>query len=131
MKNKSLGFYASLISAILAIVSLILMFVYRGRGGVVSGAAIAAMIAAIACEAASLFGEKTWTDYTSVAGAALLAFGMISVLGDGIWNIAESINGIKMIGLPELAGVNYTLAGLGIASIVTAIIACFSAKSKD
>ena len=36
-----------------------------------------------------------------------------------------------MIGLPELAGMNYALAGLGVVSIVTAIVACFTKKSKE
>lgn len=130
MKNKSIGFFAAAVTAVLAAVSLVLMLIYQGKGGTVSGAAITAAVLAIICEAASFFGEKPWTDFTSVAGAALLAFVMISVLGDGIWNIAESINGIKMVGLPELAGMNYVMAGLGLASVITALVACFTAKSK-
>ncbi|MBR4210383.1 MAG: hypothetical protein IKQ24_01195 [Verrucomicrobia bacterium] len=131
MKKKSAGFYAAAITAVLAIVSLVLMFLYKGRGGIVTNAAMTAAIAAIICEAASFLGEKPWTDFTSIAGAACLAFAMMSVLGDGIWNIAESINGIKMVGLPELAGMNYTMAGVGLVSILTALVACFTKKSKE
>ena len=52
----------------------------------------------------------------------------MTVFSDGIWNIAESISGIKMVGLPELAGMNYQLAAVGIASVVTAIVASFAKK---
>ena len=131
MKKKSVGFYAAALTAVLAIVSLVLLLVYKGRGGIVNGAAMTAVIAAIVCEALSFFGEKPWTDFTSIAGAALVAFVMMSVLGDGIWNIAESVNGIKMVGLPELAGMNYIMAGVGLVSILTALVACFTRKSKE
>lgn len=129
--KKTIGFYASVLAALLGVVSLVIMFMYKGKGGVVDVTAIIAVIAAILLEAASFFGEKPWTDFTSVGGAAALAYVLIKVLGDGIWNIAESINGIKMVGLPELAGMNYAMAGTQLIAILLAIIACFSRKSGE
>ena len=129
--KKTTGFYVSVLCAILAAVSLALLFVYKSRGGVVANEVFLAAVVGILCEAASFFGEKGWTDFTSVGGAACLAFVTIKVLGDGIWNIAESINGIKMVGLPELAGMNYLLAGLGGAAVLLALIACFLRKSRE
>ena len=129
--KKSTGFYTSVLAALLGIVSLVLMFMYRAQGGAVDNTAVIAMIAAILLEAASFFGEKPWTDFTAVGGAAALSYGMMKVLGDGLWNIAESINGIKMVGLPELAGMNYAMADLQMAAILLALIACFSRKSKE
>ena len=38
------------------------------------------------------------------------------------------MNGIKMVGLPELAGMNYTLAGVNLAAVVSAIAASFAKK---
>ena len=130
MKKKTFGFYASVITAILACAALVVTFLYRKQGGIVADYAIYALIAAIVCEAASFFGEKPWTDFTAVAGVALLTYTFMKVLGDGIWNIAEAINGIKMVGLPELAGMNYTMAGLEAAAIFLALLACFTKKSK-
>lgn len=130
MKKKSFGFYASVLTAVLAGTALYFTFQYRNQGGTVADYAVYALIAAIVCEAASFFGEKPWTDFTSVAGVALLAYAFMKVLGDGIWNIAEAINGIKMVGLPELAGLNYTMAGLELAAILLALLACFTRKSK-
>ena len=131
MKKKSFGFYVSVITAVLALVTLGLMFLYKGQGGIVTNGAIIAAAAAIVCEAASFFGEKPWTDFTAAAGAPLLAYVLMRVLGDGIWNIAESINGIKMVGLPELAGLNYAMAGVGLVSILTAVLAAFGKKSRE
>ena len=128
--KKSFGFYASVLAAALGVVSLVMVLVYKGQGGIVTTGAIIASVAAILFEAASFFGEKPWTDFTSVAGAACLAYTMIKVLGDGIWNIAESMNGIKMVGLPELANMNYGLAGVGFVAVIVAIVACFFAKSR-
>ncbi len=130
MKNKSIGFYFAAVTCVLAIVTLILLMVYASRGGVVQPAVYIALVAAILCEGVSLAGEKPWTDFTSVIGAAALAYVCITVFSDGIWNIAESMSGIKMVGLPELANMNYTLAGVNIAAIVTAVIASFNKKSK-
>ena len=129
--KKSTGFYASVLAALLGIGSLGLMFVYKGRGGMVADTAVIAMAAAILLEAASFFGEKPWTDFTAIGGAAALTYGLMKVLGDGLWNIAESINGIKMVGLPELAGLNYAMAGAQLGAILLALIACFSRKSKE
>ncbi|MBQ8136398.1 MAG: hypothetical protein IJ174_03100 [Clostridia bacterium] len=130
MKKKSIGFYFAAITCILAIVMAILLLVYASRGGQVQPLVYAALAVAILCEAASLLGEHTWTDFTSIIGAVALAYVCMTVFSDGIWNIAEAMNGIKMVGLPELAGMNYTLAGINIVAIVTAIAASFSKKSK-
>ena len=128
--KKTFGFYASVLAALLGVVSLVILLIYKRQGGIVTTGVIIAAVAAIVLEAASFFGEKVWTDFTSVAGAACLAYVMIKVLGDGIWNIAEAMNGIKMVGLPELAGMNYALAGVGAVAVVVAIVACFFSKSK-
>ena|GEM_PF-236263 len=129
-KKKAIGFWFSLITAILAVACLVVMMNYRNRGGIVNEYAIYAIGAAIVCEVLSFFGEHFWTDFTAIIGAALLAFTCMSVLGDGVWNIAESINGIRMVGLPELAPMNYTMAELNGAAILTAILAAFTKKSK-
>lgn len=131
MKKKSFGFYASVIAAILACAALVVTYLYKNKGGIVADYAVYALIAAIVCEAASFFGEKPWTDFISVAGVALITYAFMKVLGDGIWNIAEAINGIKMVGLPELAPMNYAMAGLEAAAIFIALLACFTRKSKE
>lgn len=129
MKKKAIGFYFACAAAALAVVTLILALVYGGRGGLVSPLVIAALAAAALCEAASFPGEKPWTDFTGIAAAVLLAYAMMTVLADGIWNIAESINGIRMVGLPELAGMNYLMAGVNLVAVIAAVAACFNKKS--
>lgn len=130
MKNKALGFYSACLTALLAAVTLVVVLIYGGQGGQVNTLVIVALIAAIACEASMFLGEKAWTDFTGILAAALLAYALMTVLSGGIWNIAEAINGIKMVGLPELAGMNYIMAGINLAAIVTAIVTCFTKKSK-
>ena len=130
MKNKSVGFYLAAITCALSVVTLILLLVYGSRGGQVQIPVYAALAGAIILEAAALMGEKPWTDFTGILGAVALAYVLMTVFSDGIWNIAEAMNGIKMVGLPELAGMNYTIAGVNIVAIITAIAACFTKKSK-
>ena len=130
MKNKTVGFYLAAITCVLAVITFIMLLVYGSRGGQVQGLVYAAIVAAILLEAVSLFGEKSWTDFTSILGAVALAYVLMTVFSDGIWNIAEALNGIKMVGLPELAGMNYTIAGFNVAAVITAIAACFTKKSK-
>lgn len=130
MKNKALGFYFACLAAVLAVVTLVMVLVYGGRGGQVNTLVIVALAAAIACEASLFFGEKIWTDFTGIIAAALLAYALMRVLSDGIWNIAEAVNGIKMVGLPELAGMNYMMAGVNLLAILAAILTCFTKKSK-
>lgn len=130
MKNKALGFYFACLAAVLAVVTLVMVLVYGGRGGQVNTLVIVALAAAIVCEASLFFGEKIWTDFTGIIAAALLAYALMRVLSDGIWNIAEAVNGIKMVGLPELAGMNYMMAGVNLLAILAAILTCFTKKSK-
>lgn len=130
MKNKALGFYFACLAAILSVVTLVMVLVYGGQGGQVNTLVIVALVAAVVCEASMFLGEKIWTDFTGIIGAALLAYALMTVLSDGIWNIAEAINGIKMVGMPELAGMNYMMAGVNLVAIVAAIATCFTKKSK-
>ena len=130
MKNKSIGFWFAAVTCVLAVVTLIILLVYASRGGQVQPMVYVAAIAAILCEGLACLGEKPWTDFTCIIGAVALAYVCMTVFSDGIWNIAEAMNGIKMVGLPELAGMNYTLAGVNIAAVITAIAASFMKKSK-
>ena len=130
MKNKAFGFYSACVTAVLAVVTLVMALVYGGQGGQVNTLVIVALAAAVVCEASMFLGEKVWTDFTGIIAAALLAYALMRVLSDGIWNIAEAMNGIKMVGQPELAGMNYMMAGVNLAAIVTAIVTCFTKKSK-
>lgn len=130
MKNKAFGFYSACVTAVLTVVILVMALVYAARGGQVGTLVIVALVAAILCEASLFFGEKVWTDFTCITAAVLLAYALMTVLSGGIWNIAEAVNGIKMVGLPELAGMNYALIGVNLAAILTAILTCFTKKSK-
>lgn len=130
MKNKAVGFFSACVTALLAVVTLVIVLVYKGQGGQVNPLVLVALVAAVLCEASMFLGEKVWTDFTGIIAAVLLAYALMTVLADGIWNIAESINGIKMVGMPELAGMNYIMAGINLVAIVTAIVTCFTKKSK-
>ena len=130
MKNKTAGFCFALVSALFTIVILVLTLVYKGRGGQVNNLVIAALACAIACEISLLFGEQIWTDFTGIIAAVLVTYAMMTVLSDGIWNISEAINGIKMVGLPELAGMNYAMFGLSLVTVLLSVAGCFMKKSR-
>ena len=130
MKNKAIGFYLACVTAILAIVVLVVTITYGMQGGQVNTLVYVALIAAILCEASMFLGEQIWTDFTGIIAAALLAFVLMTVLSDGIWNIAEAINGIQMVGRPELASLNFTMAIVNGVAILAAILTCFTKKSK-
>lgn len=130
MKDKAIGFYLACITAVLAVVTLVMVLVYGSQGGQVNTLVIVALVVAILCEASMFLGEKIWTDFTGIIATALLAYALMTVLSDGIWNIAESINGIKMVGKPELAGMNFMMAGVNGVAILVAIVTCFTKKSK-
>ena len=131
MKKKGLGFYFAACAAILTIVTLVLLFVYSGRGGAVQNTVYIALVAALVCEASVRLGEKPWSDFAGIIAGVLTAYATVTVVGDGLWNIAESINGIRMIGIPELAGMNYTLVGIGLVSILAVTFASFAKKEKE
>lgn len=130
MKNKAFGFYSACLTAILTVVTLVIVLIYGGKGGQVNSLVPAALVGAAVCEVSLLFGEKVWTDFTGIFAPALLAYAMMTILSDGIWNIAEAVNGIKMVGMPELASMNFAMAGVNLAAIIVAVITCFTQKSK-
>ena len=129
MKNKAFGFYTAALTLILTVATLVAVLIYGSKGGVVNSLVPIALGAAV-CEVYLLFGEKVWTDFTGIIAATLLAYAMMTVLSDGIWNVAEAFNGIKMVGMPELSGMNITMAVLNLVAVVTAIITNFAQKSK-
>ena len=130
MKDKAIGFYLACVTAVLAVVTLVMALVYGSQGGQVNTLVIVALVVAILCEASMFLGEKIWTDFTGIIAAALLAYALMTILSDGIWNIAESINGIKMVGKPELAGMNFMMAGINGVAVLAAIVTSFTKKSK-
>ena len=101
MKKMSVGKWMSVITCALAVVTFIMLLIYGAQGGIVHPAAYAALAVAALLEAAALLGEKSWTDFTGIIAAAALAFVLMRVFSDGIWNIAEAMNGIKMVGIPS------------------------------
>ncbi|MCD7802920.1 MAG: hypothetical protein LUH09_08495 [Clostridiales bacterium] len=130
MNKKAIGFYFAGLSAILSIATVVMVVLYAGQGGQVNPLVYVALGVAIVCDGSLLFGEKPWSDFTGIIAAVLLAYALMVVLSDGIWNIAESINGIQMVGLPELAGNNIQIAVVNGLAMLTAIISCFTKKSK-
>ena len=130
MKDKAIGFYLACVTAVLAVVTLVMVLVYGSQGGQVNTLVIVALVVAVLCEASMFLGEKIWTDFTGIIATALLAYALMTVLSDGIWNIAESINGIKMVGKPELAGMNFMMAGINGVAVLAAIVTGFTKKSK-
>ena len=130
MKKKAIGFYFACIAAVAAVAVLVITLLYSGRGGQVQPLVLAALAVAIVCEISLFFGEHFWTDFTGIIAAAALTFAMMTVISDGVWNIAEAVNGIKMVGLPELAGMNYAMAGLSLLAILFTVFSCFAKKSK-
>jgi len=52
-----------------------------------------------------------------------------SVTG-GLGNIADQFQGIVMFGKAELANLNFAMLGIYLVSVVAAIGACFTKKSK-
>lgn len=128
--KKSLGFYFALVSAVLALVGLGVFFVYTSQGGAASTIVIAATIAAVVCEGLLMTGEKVYTDFVGVIGAVLLAVAMTHSVIGGLGNMADQYQGIVMFGKAELATLNYAMLGIYLVSIVAAVGACFSKKSK-
>ena len=94
MKNKAFGFYTAALTLILTVATLVAVLIYGSKGGVVNSLVPIALGAAAVCEVSLLFGEKVWTDFTGIIAAALLAYAMMTVLSDGIWNVAEAFNEI-------------------------------------
>lgn len=121
MKKMTVGKCLSAITCILGVITFILLAVYGSKGGIVQTTVYVAL-------AAALLGEKNFTDFTGIVASAALAFVTMQVFSDGIWNIAEAMSGIRMVGLPELAGTNYLLAALGMVSIITSVVANFLKK---
>ena len=132
MKNKSIGGILAAIAGVLAIVTLIMLLIYSGQGIKVQSTVYVAMVAAILCEAAAfVLGETVWTDFTSVIACVCLAFALMTVLQDGVWNIAAFVNNIKMEGgTPELGGMNMSLIVVNAIAMIAAIAASFMKKSK-
>ena len=107
MKNKAFGFYTAALTLILTVATLVAVLIYGSKGGVVNSLVPIALGAAAVCEVSLLFGEKVWTDFTGIIAATLLAYAMMTVLSDGIWNssgtptILMPLNASAMFQIPS------------------------------
>lgn len=131
MKNKAFGFYTAALTLILTVATLVAVLIYGSKGGVVNSLVPIALGAAAVCEVSLLFGEKVWTDFTG--HHCRRPAGLRHDDSSFRWYL-EHCRSVQRHqdgwALPELSGMNITMAVLNLVAIVTAIITNFAQKSK-
>ena len=131
IKDKTLGFYISSFSALLALIGLIIYFIYLGRGGELDIIAIVTAILGILCPISYLFYQGKLTVIPSVLMPIFLGTSLGLTLGGGVGNIADWFQGVNLFGDETLVPLNFAMAILfGIATIF-GVISSFMPLNKE
>lgn len=129
-KNKSVGFFVNLATAVLTLLSLILYSVYCFVGSV-NGWVIAALIAALVLEAVEVFMDKSWTIWLKIAKTIMLALalGIFVSSVEVVLSFTDYIFKIDYWGNADLVSYVITAAVFMILSIIAAVVGCFFENS--
>lgn len=131
LKKKTIAYYIGLVASVIALVSLIMFFVYASKNNSTSISFIIFVIVGIAVQLAMFFFDGLPCDLMAIVIPVCYMVGLTEELHTGVGNIVDSIQGIVMFGKAELASTNYLLAVLlGIATIL-AIVQVFMKKNKE
>lgn len=130
-KKKTVGYYLGLLASLIALVSLIIFFVYAGKNNKTSVACIIFLIIGILVQIGMFFTDDRLSDILSVIIPICYMVGLTEELHTGVGNIVDALQGIVMFGKSELAIFNYLLAGLLLIATILAIVQVFLKKNKE
>lgn len=130
-KKKTVGYWFACAGALLALVSLIVYFVYTGKGGHLNGGVIVCILLGIVLQAVLFFYDGKAGDVIAVFPPILYMVAMMLSIEGGVGNIADDVNDIVMFGIKELAVFNYALAGMLVGSSILSIVSCFVTREKE
>lgn len=130
-KKKTVGYYLGLLASLIALVSLIIFFVYAGKNNKTSVACIIFLIVGILVQIGMFFTDDRLSDILSVIIPICYMVGLTEELHTGVGNIVDALQGIVMFGKSELAIFNYLLAGLLLIATILAIVQVFLKKNKE
>lgn len=131
MKNKTVGYYLGLVASVIALVSLIIFFVYASKNNTTSVSCIIFLILGILLQVSMMFTKGKVSDIVSIFIPVCYMVGMTEELHTGVGNIVDALQGIVMFGKKELATFNYLLAVLLIIAVILAIVQVFMKKEKE
>lgn len=130
-KKKTVGYYLGLLASLIALVSLIIFFVYAGKNNKTSVACIIFLIVGILVQIGMFFTDDRLSDILSVIIPICYMVGLTEELHTGVGNIVDALQGIVMFEKSELAIFNYLLAGLLLIATILAIVQVFLKKNKE
>lgn len=130
-KKKTVGYYLGLLASLIALVSLIIFFIYAGKNSKTSIACIIFLIVGILIQIGIFFTDSRLSDILSVIIPICYMVGLTEELHTGVGNIVDALQGIVMFGKSELAIFNYLLAVLLLIATILAIVQVFLKKNKE
>ena len=135
MIKKGAGHYFAALAAILTCANLVVIYLYITHG--VNRAEVpiptwglVATIAALVLEIVMLFGDHVFTEFAGILAAAGNAYGFVSMMQVGLYNITDAVNSIDQFGDASVVMDNYIMTGLFLGAIFFCILACFCRKRK-
>ena len=130
-----IGHWFAVTSIALTAINLIVIFLYITHG--VNRAEVpiptwglVATIAALVLEIVMLFGDHVFTEFAGILAAAGNAYGFVSMMQAGLYNITDAVNKIDQFGDASVVMDNYIMTGLYLGAILFCVLACFCRKRK-
>lgn len=130
MKNKSIGFFLSLVTAAVALIALIVYFVYASKNEF-NALIVVSLIVVIAAElCASVFKSKILAMYLPVLAPVFGAIATFSFITDTVGTFVDFFTGVGIFGDITQIGIITAICILSLIASVLSIVACFFRKEK-
>lgn len=130
LAKKALGFYLALASALVALVGLIIFFVYSSQLGTTNGWIVCLLIVGILLELALFYPQEKITLYVGIIPSVLFTLALGLMLSDGVGNIVDALQGIVMFGNKALAPLNYVMAVIFLLAAIISTVSVFFKTDK-
>ena len=131
MKNKSIGFFLSLAAAAVALIALIVYFIYAAKNGV-NALIVVSLIVVIAAElCAAACKNKIVAAYLPVIAPVFGAVATFSFVTDTVGTFADFFTGVGIFGDITQIGIITAICILSLVASLLSIVVCFFRQEKS
>lgn len=128
LKNKTLGFYIILVSAVAALISLIRYGMWAPAHNAMDVSVAAALVIGIVLNLVLAVKDE---DLLVVVSAACYSYALFRHLTNQVGSFVDSFQGINMFGDATQVGTIVTIAAIMAVSVVLCIAAGFMRREKE
>lgn len=131
IKEKSVGFYLSAVSALVMAVITVIYLIFSIGSNSFNGGILACLLVGILCDVALFFYKGIGVDFLGIVAVACFTGALVMFLGDSVCDFADFIVKIQLFGNMDNAIPRFTIAVFMLVGVVSGIVSCFLKQEKN